>query len=75
MTFKVAVEKNGVLSWVTPEIDTVEMTNQILNDETQQKYLDDNEEILREQAQAFYKGIVGAIDPDIRLEFDYISGR
>ena len=21
------------------------------------------------------KGIVGAIDPDIRLEFDYISGR
>lgn len=75
VTFRVAVEKNGVLSWVTPEIDTVEMTNQILNDETQQKYLDDNEEVLREQAQAFYKGIVGAIDPDIRLEFDYISGR
>ena len=75
VNFKVAVEKNGVLSWVTPEIDTVEMTNQILNDETQQKYLDDNEGVLREQAQAFYKGIVGAIDPDIRLEFDYISGR
>lgn len=75
VTFKVAVEKNGVLSWVTPEIDSVEMTNAILNDETQQQYLDDNEEILREQAQAFYKGIAHAIDPEIRLEFDYISLR
>lgn len=75
VTFKVAVEQNGILSWVTPEIDTVEMTNQILNDETQQKYLDENEEILRAQAQSFYNGIVRAIEPDARLEFDYISGR
>lgn len=75
VTFKLAAENNGVLSWVTPEIDTVEMTNAILNDETQQQYVEDNEEVLRTQAQDFYNAIIHAIDPDIRLEFDYISGR
>ncbi|MDO5677095.1 MAG: hypothetical protein Q4G35_06255 [Propionibacteriaceae bacterium] len=73
--FKLAAEKNGVLSWVTPEIDTVEMTNSILNDEAQQKYLADNDELLREQTRAFYEGIVAAVDPEIQLGFDYTSGR
>ena len=30
--FKVAVEDGGLLSWVTPDIDKLEMVNQLLND-------------------------------------------
>ena len=31
-TFKVAVEDGGLLSWATPDIDKLEMVNEILND-------------------------------------------
>ncbi|MCG6566512.1 hypothetical protein [Tessaracoccus sp. ZS01] len=73
--FKLVTENSGVLSWVTPEIDAVEMTNQILNDEAQSQYIDANEDLLRDQAEAFYEGIITAIDPSLEVEFEYASGR
>ena len=69
--FRLVVESNGVVSWVTPKIDTVEMVNAILNDDAKGKYVVANEEVLRDQARSFYAGIATSIDPSVRLTFDY----
>lgn len=69
--FKLIVEQNGVLSFATPVIDKLEMTNAILNDEAQQHYIDDNAALLQEQVESFYRGIVEAIDPDAEIRFAY----
>ncbi len=69
--FKLAAETNGVLSWVTPEIDTTEMINKILNAETQNQYIEANREILRDQAKSFYTGIIAGVDPTITVTVTY----
>ena len=71
VNFKVAAVNNDILSWTTPEIDTVEMINSVLNDETKQQYIDSNEEILRDQAKAFYAGIITSIDSTIVVNFEF----
>lgn len=73
--FRVAAENNGVLSWVTPEIDHVEMVNNILNDGAKQKYVTSNDEALRSQAEVFYRSIAMAIDPDTIVEFEFAADR
>jgi hypothetical protein len=70
-SFRSIVEDNGALSWATPEIDTVEMINKILNDDAQGQYIDSNREILEDQARAFYTGIVTSIDPTIAIRFEF----
>lgn len=70
---KTASETNGVLSWVTPEIDPVEMANDILSNEQRGQYLDANDTILRDQARAFYDGIIMAVDPEVLLTFTFES--
>ncbi|MGO1775571.1 MAG: hypothetical protein ACTHYY_09155, partial [Agrococcus casei] len=37
--FETAVEKNGVLSWATPEIDTTDMVNRILSSDAEAEYV------------------------------------
>lgn len=71
MHFELATESNGVLSWVTPEIDTAAMANSIMSTETKQKYIDANRELLRDQAESFYGGIIKAVDPTIDVTFDF----
>lgn len=71
VVFKTAVEQNGVLSWVTPEIDTAEVISEILNDEAQRKHVSDNLPLLKDQAEAFYGGIIHGIDPAIQLTFEF----
>lgn len=71
--FKLAVENNGVLSWVTPEIDRLEMVNRILDDDAQREHLRSQEGILQDQARSFYTGIIKGIDPTIRVTFDFDS--
>lgn len=73
--FRLAAEDNGVLSWITPETDTIDMINNILDSEAQQEYIDSNEDILRDQAEVFYTSIVESVDPDISLTFDFGQGR
>lgn len=75
LSFKLAAESNGILSWVTPEIDTIEMSNKILSMDARQKYVDANQEILKQQAKAFYSGIVNGLDPEIDLTFSFASDR
>lgn len=70
-SFRLVAENNGALSWVTPDIDSVEMINDILDDDAQDQYIDDNEQILRDQAMAFYSGIIKSIDPDIVVDFEF----
>ena len=69
--FKVAVEKNGVLSWVSPEVDHTKMINQILSDDAREKLIADNREMLQEQAVAFYAGIIKNIEPQATVEVEF----
>ena len=71
VNFRMAAEENGVLSWITPEIDTVETINQILNDEAQTQYVEDHREVLEDQAMAFYSGIIRSVDPDAEGVLDF----
>ena len=71
VSFKLAAENNGVLSWATPQIDPVETINQILNDEAKSQYVTANQQILTEQAQAFYTGIIRSVDPSAEVTFDF----
>ena len=70
---ELAAETNGVLSWTTPEIDQLAMSNGILTDDAQQQILDDYTDLLTDQAKVFYTQIVTAIDPTIELEFMFAS--
>lgn len=74
-SFRLVAENNGVLSWITPETDSVEMINQILSDEAQQEYIDDNRELLMDQAETFYSGIIHGVEPDAKLRFVFSETR
>lgn len=72
-TFRVAAEDGGVLSWATPDIDKVEMVNQILNNEARQTYLASNGDILKDQTKTFYDSLITSIDPDAVTMFEFRS--
>jgi hypothetical protein len=67
--FQTVAEDNGVLSFSTPDIDTAEVVTEILNDETRSQYVADNDELLRDQAENFYEGIITGVDPTVDVEF------
>ena len=69
--FALIAENNGVLSFVTPEIDKVDMINKILNSDAKSEYISANEEILKDQAKAFYTSLISSIDPSLTIEFDF----
>jgi hypothetical protein len=70
-TFKVAVEDGGVLSWVTPDVDKVEMINKILNDDARDEYIDSNEDLLKDQTKVFFNSLINGIDLDAKTKFDF----
>ncbi|MCG7415005.1 MULTISPECIES: hypothetical protein [Microbacterium] len=70
--FRLAEEKDGVLSWITPDFDTADLITEILNDDAKDEYVAKNLEDLHAQAEVFYRGIVTGIDPDITLTFDFV---
>ena len=70
-TFKVATEDGGVLSGITPDIDKVEMVNDILNGEARQKYVEDYDKLLRDQTEAFYHRLITSIDPAAKTTFEF----
>lgn len=69
--FKVAAEDNGVLSWVTADIDPLEIVNGILDEPGQQEYVRQNKDVLEEQAATFYTSIITSVDPDAVVEFTF----
>lgn len=72
-TFKTAVEHGGVLSFTTRDIDKVEMVNEILDDDARQGYIDQNEDLLRDQAKLFYESLITSVEPAAVVTFNYTS--
>lgn len=70
-SFEVAVTDSGVLSAVTEDIDQAAMITKILGDEAQQKYLDDNEALLQEQAKFFYDNIIRSVEPEAKVSYEF----
>lgn len=71
-TFEVAVTDDGVLSWVTEDIDQAAMITKILSDDAQQKYLDDNEAMLQEQTRVFYDNIILSVAPQAKITYEFV---
>jgi hypothetical protein len=69
--FSVVNEQNGVLSFVTPEIDTLQLTEELLTDDVEAEHIEGLRPVLEEQARTFYTNIITAIDPTITLEFEF----
>lgn len=69
--FEEPLENSGALSWLTPSAVQTRMMNNVLSDESKQKYVTQNEAALQEQAKAFYSVIVASVAPDITLDFEF----
>lgn len=69
--YRVVNETNGVLSFLTPEIDTLKLTEEVLTDEAKKKHIEGLRPVLEVQAKEFYTNIITAIDPDATLEFTF----
>lgn len=69
--FEVAITDDGVLSWVTEDIDQAEMITKILNSEARQKYVDDNNAMLQEQTQVFYDNIILSVAPHAKITYEF----
>lgn len=70
-SFEIAVEDDGVLSWVTPDISEVEMVNGVFGYAAQEKYLQDYRGQLEDQAQVFYNSLITSIDPAAETTFEF----
>lgn len=70
-TFKTAVEDGGILGWVTPDVDKAEMITEILDNEAQQKYVDDHEQMLQEQTKLFYDNLITSIVEDVETTYEF----
>lgn len=69
--FSVATESNGILSWTTPAIDTLEATEALLSDEAVAEHIAGFRPLLETQAVTFYSRIVSSIEPDASLTFEF----
>lgn len=69
--YHVVNESNGVLSFLTPEIDTLQLTQEVLTDDVKAQHIDGLRPLLEVQAKGFYTSIVTAIDPNVSLEFTF----
>lgn len=72
-TFKEALADGGVLSWITPDIDQLDMVNDILDDEAQQAYLEDQRTALQDQTEVFYDSLISGIDPAAETTYEFSS--
>lgn len=70
-SFETVVDDNGVLSFVTADIDKEKAINEILSDTASEELISANEDILKAQAQTFYTSIVHGVDPDVTLQFTF----
>lgn len=73
-TFKVAAKDEGVLSWVTPEIDQAAMVDEILNSNARAEYLRQHEGELQDQTKVFYDSVVKGVDPDATTTYEFEGG-
>lgn len=69
--FKTVVDDDGALSFVTAEVDTAEAVTEVFGDKEREKQINDNRQLLEDQAKSYYTNIVRAIDKNAELEFEY----
>ena len=67
--FQVAVEKNGVISFATPDIDTSTLITEVLSDGAKTEHINTNRDLLEDQAKSFYSGILRGVDPEAKIDF------
>lgn len=72
-TFEVATQSGGVLRFITPDIDRVEMINKILDDSAQSKYIDSNDQVLKDQTKVFYESLIGSVNSEATVTFEFRS--
>ena len=72
-TFEVPVEDGGILRFVTPDIDELELVNDILSNDGKQEYIDSNKELLQEQTKVFYDGVITSVAPDAKVTYQFAS--
>jgi hypothetical protein len=72
-TFKVATQSGGVLRFITPDIDRVEMINKILDENAQDKYIESNGQVLKDQTKVFYESLIKSVDSDAEVTFEFRS--
>lgn len=64
-------EKNGILSFTTEKIDQFEVASKILGPEEMGDYIEEYEDVLRDQAEVFYTNIIRGIDPEVEIKFSF----
>jgi len=69
--FSVATESNGILSWVTPEVDKLAAIEELVSDDQVAEHIDGHRALLESQAVTFYTRIVTSIEPDAVLTFEF----
>lgn len=69
INFALAAENNGVLSWVTADIDPLEIVNEVLDEDAQAEYVKKNAELLEDQAESFYRSLVLSVNPEANVKF------
>lgn len=69
--FEDALESGNPLSWLAEPAVQTRMVNNILSNENKQKYISQNEEALKEQAKAYYSGIIASVAPEVTLAFEF----
>lgn len=69
--FQDALESNNALGWLAPRAVQTQMINNVLSGKNKQKYINQNEAALKEQAEAFYTGIIGSVAPEVTVEFKF----
>ncbi|MDK8791675.1 hypothetical protein [Corynebacterium sp. MSK039] len=69
--FKTVHQHGQVLSFATANIDNAEAINEVLNKEKRQEHIRLNLGLLKDQTKNFYGGIVHAIDPEAKLEYEF----
>ncbi len=68
--FKKIDTANGILSFVTADIDESVLYSRIVTDQSAQ-LIADNEQHLRSQAEVFFTGIITAVDPEASIDFEF----
>lgn len=69
--FEDPIESSNPLSWLAPPAVQTQVVNRILSDENKQEYIDQNVEALRDQAKAFYSGLIASVDPEASVVFEF----
>lgn len=68
--FKKINTADGLLSFVTADIDESAMHSRIVTDDGAE-LINENTDHLRSQAESFFTGIITAVDPDASIDFEF----